>query len=85
MKYFKLLLFFSFCFIFFISISDAKSNSKNKDFILTNSGQTIKFKNLKYLKKEKDIPLVYFTKDITAESILNIYKKLDFKPAGKVV
>lgn len=79
-RYFSFILFFSFYLTFFFSVSFAKANTS----ISTNSNQVIKFKDLKYLKMEKDYPIVYFTKDITPESLLNIYKKLNFKPTGKV-
>lgn len=40
--------------------------------------------NLEHNTNKKDVPIVYFTSEISAEALMNIYNQLDFQPIGNV-
>lgn len=52
--------------------------------IKVNGGEEIPLSSLEHLTDSADAPTVYYTSDITPESLIGIYEALGFTPTGKV-
>ncbi len=63
---------------------DVTDNNIIADSVITNSGAVVPYSYLQYLSEDSSASVVYFTKDITAESMAEIFKALNWTPTGKV-
>ncbi|MCD7847550.1 MAG: DUF362 domain-containing protein [Oscillospiraceae bacterium] len=56
----------------------------NDKTLTTNQGAVIELSSLEHRTESPDAPVVYFTPEISPEAMVEMYKKLDWTPTGKV-
>lgn len=52
--------------------------------LTTNEGDTISFTSLEHCTQEETAPAVYFTREISAEALVEVYQALGWAPTGNV-
>lgn len=58
--------------------------SEGEATLTTNEGDTISLASLEHCTQEETAPTVYFTREISAEALVQAYQALGWAPAGKV-
>ena len=54
------------------------------DVLTTNGGASIDYADLSYCTQEEDAPLVYYTSEISSESLVRIYEALEWSPDSPI-